>query len=110
MLVKNYWSDLVYTKERVQKLKKYLIGIFQLGWVCYIRPEILIFWRYPNYVHNDRPQQEDDWGLIKSRIVNGCSGKVEQAMRSAGWDPLIPSAAVSGSRIREIKANSVSLG
>ena len=33
--------------------------------------------------------------FIKSRIVRGGSGKVEQTIRSAGWDPLTPSAAVS---------------
>ena len=33
--------------------------------------------------------------LIKSRIVRGGSGKVEQVMRAAGCDPLTPSAAVS---------------
>ena len=32
---------------------------------------------------------------IKSRIVRGGSSKVEQVMRTAGWDPLSPSAAVS---------------
>ena len=33
--------------------------------------------------------------FIKSRIVRGGSGKVEQVMRAAGCDPLTPSAALS---------------
>ena len=33
--------------------------------------------------------------FIKSRIVRGSSSKVEQSMRTAGWNPLNPSAAVA---------------
>jgi hypothetical protein len=41
--------------------------------------------------HNKKMQE----GFIKSRIVRGGSNKVEQVMRSAGCDPLTPSAAVA---------------
>ena len=44
-------------------------------------------------VFEHKKRMKDDF--IKSRIVRGGSSKVEQTMRSAGWDPLTPSAAVS---------------
>ena len=58
-------------------------------------------------VFEHKKRMKDDF--IKSRIVRGGSGKVEQAMRSAGWDPLTPSAAVSVYVIDTGKVNAAKL-
>ena len=43
------------------------------------------------FSHNQRMKE----AFIKSRIVRGGSSKIEQCMRTAGWEPLNPSAAVA---------------
>ena len=43
------------------------------------------------FSHNKRMKET----FIQSRIVRGGSSKIEQCMRTAGWDPLTPSATVS---------------
>ena len=58
-------------------------------------------------VFEHKKRMKDDF--IKSRIVRGGSGKVEQAMRSAGWDPLTPSAAVSVYVVDTGKVNTAKL-
>ena len=58
-------------------------------------------------VFEHKERMKDDF--IKSRIVRGGSGKVEQAMRSAGWDPLTPSAAVSVYVVDTGKVNAAKL-
>ena len=58
-------------------------------------------------VFEHKKRMKDDF--IKSRIVRGGSGKVEQAMRSAGCDPLTPSAAVSVYVIDTGKVNAAKL-
>ena len=58
-------------------------------------------------VFEHKKRMKDDF--IQSRIVRGGSGKVEQTMRSAGWDPLTLSAAVSVYVLDSGKVNAAKL-
>lgn len=63
--------------------------VLSLFWIFFFTMRDLISGSL--FSHNKRMKDS----FIKSRIIRGGSAKIEQCMRTAGWDPLNPSAAVA---------------